>query len=252
MRIDDPALEDMIHRYVRGEMSAEEADRFEEAYFADDRLAALLEAEQLLVGNADLIEAPEAPSAQPGSGSEAGLGVGPKITKDAGRWIRRCAYAAGFLLVPVAIMLIKANMELNESRSIIDQWRSQAASARQPAVVVQTIRLSPVRSAGSDAPAFRFPLPKDQGQAVRLALPLPPQWQESGADEIGLMLTVRQASGESEIVWTHTQLIDDSRDVVEVSLPSGSLEVGHYLLELSLSSPQGSAGPLVFAFEIAR
>src|SRR5262245_55660598 len=142
-------LANRISRYVRGELSRQEAEEFEELYFQDDELARLVEAEQILEQAPDLL----------GSKSVRNqLGSRWSFTRAFGE--RRYAYAASFMVVAAGAALVWLGGDYRTLQQ--ENARLQAAVAH-PTVSDGIVRLSAMRAAADEEPAFTIELPGDPG-----------------------------------------------------------------------------------------
>lgn len=211
-----------IHRYVRGQMSTEEAERFEERYFADDELASLVAAEQMLWRSSAFT---------PRAAATALPRTEPTIRPPA---LLPYAWAAGLLLA----------LAIGWHLPSIPGPAHVAESGAAPVQVVQSVRLSTLRAAATERPDFRFALPASPTRAIQLVLPLPPS-----ADAAPRVLKLVAQARPDEPFASYAVTPGGAR--MELSLPGGSLGVGRYQLVLEDAEP--AEGPPVrarYAFEV--
>lgn len=212
------SVQDLVQRYVRGELSSEQAEKFEEQYFQDEELAKLVEAEQFLVrgeGLGDLESVEELPT------------TGAAIPTWR-RALRIYSYAAGVLLVPLALLVMQQfdRSNMRSGYAVTPPPVGVAARVQQPLARITTgqIRLSSTRSAATDRPSFRFSLPERSDEQIELILPLRREWNQVSTlvlyrhgetDEPVFELPISELSNESEL---------------RVTLPGGSISAGRYRL----------------------
>ena len=207
-------LPDRIGRYVRGELSDKEAEEFEELYFQDEQLARLVEAEQILQQAPDLIGTKHA--LDESSSFRRRLSVFGE---------RRYAYAASIAVLSIATALAWL---AGDNRALRHENAQLQAVTAKPSISDGMIRLSAMRGARDEEPAFTIALPAAADRFVTLQLSIPEKNIESGPATIQL---ARLDGGEP--VWEKDV---DARalasQIVLVNLPGGSVEPGDYVIAL--------------------
>ena len=217
---------------MRGELPEHEAREFEELYFQDERLARLVEAEQILQQAPDLI------------------GTRRLDERNADRWVTRAfrepryAYAAGIVLVGMLgglLALGSFNQALREENA-----RIVAASAH-PSVADSVVRLSALRGGRDEEPAFTVQLPESADRFITLLLPVP-SIEATGAP--ASVTLSRRGGGE---VWQReVDAAGLASQVVPVNLPGGAVEPGDYVI--ALRRHEGAAEAIMiakYAFRVA-
>jgi hypothetical protein len=228
MKPEQRDIQERIESYVRGELPEAEAAAFEERYFADEALARLVEAEQLLVQGKSWIGDDPRFSPAAASGVE--------------RMPRSYAWAAGLLLAMVLPGLAYSLIKLAQYRSESVELARQLEVLDAPAVTSIRVRLSPLRAAPGERPPWRFALP-DDGTAVSLVLPVPVDEQHSGGIQLALY-----PAGSATPTWAAVAPV--AGGTAELVLRRGLLEPGIYRLQMAGPERAGGAVIAEFAFEI--
>jgi hypothetical protein len=220
-----------IVRYVRGELPRAEADAFEEAYFQDEKLARLVEMEQILQGRG--AEAPAETSAAPAAIARAPASPG----------YRTHALAAAILvLVAAGVMMIwmREHVPAGSDAGVVGRLGGPVATAN-------VLRLSPVRDGAGEAPAFAVNRPP-AGESVTLMLPLPPEVGDDAA--LGVRL-LREGSTGRVAVWNETiGRGAGASPWVLLTLPHETLEPDDYSVELRAGADDDSARFAEFRFRV--
>jgi len=207
-------LADRISRYVRGELSRQEAEEFEELYFQDDELARLVEAEQILQQAPDLLGSRPTRN-QLGSHSSFAQAFGS----------RRYAYAASIMIVAAGAALVWLG---GDYRTLRQEHARLRAASPHPTVSDGIVRLSAMRDASDAEPAFTVELPSGADRLITLMLPVP------AADAaVAGGAAVRLSKRGGGVVWE--QELDDgvlASQFLLVNLPGGVVEPGDYVIAL--------------------
>lgn len=214
----------LVDRYLLGQLSEDEADEFEAYYLGSPETVAELETtEALLTG---LRRSPQ------GGGKVAALRPAPAWSARAGQWFGLAAS------VVAAVSLVFAF----QSRSALEQARSGSAPAAIDVPInIPIVTLAATRSAGpgADAPAAVIELPAGAGYvALALDLGLP--------EASGYRVTLLGEDGGQ--VWSAGGLVPDEMDSLTLALPARLLEPGVYRLR---ATPEEGAGNAVeYPFEV--
>lgn len=202
---------DIISRYVSGALSESEAESFEDTYFCDRDLAAMVEAEQTLQ---DAFRA-KSPGVSP-------IGSGRASWRAKGPWVTAIAAAAA-----TAAVLTSSYFKLQLARAERQQkvLLSELATVRAPSLSAIDATLSRMRSGEESIPAVRLPIPQTTDGQVLLELPAP------APSFTTLQLDLRFADRSVwRVDWAEQ---DPPPQRLQLKLPSTFLQPGNYTIRIT-------------------
>ncbi|MEM9387313.1 MAG: hypothetical protein AAGA68_19800 [Pseudomonadota bacterium] len=203
------AENDIIGQYVRNELTDDDAERFEAAFFVDRKLARLVEIEQAVHQH----------FATPPIKTPAKDLPNASIRLTPQRLALAASIALAVTLAPSLYML----QRLAASQEQIESLLTTLESERSASLVSNTLTLAPVRSSATLGQGVALP---GVGESLVLDLKLPARGTTLGS------LKLRVKGGGVEYLIASVPAPEPDQGTVRLSIPGTSLTPGAYELRL--------------------